>query len=103
MGWVGGHGVFFGDDRDAAEFIPTDEDQTNDRGELRAVLCSLQGHQVGHRSLVCPDSLLVVGGVLGWAQRWRRHKRFHTTGKVKHIDLWTQILDLTDQLGDEVT
>ena len=64
------HGVSFGDDMDTAEFIPTEEVQTNNRGALRAALCSLQGHLVGHRFLIRPDSLLDVNGVLGRAQRW---------------------------------
>ena len=102
VGWVGGYGVFFGDQRDVAEFIPPGEDQTNNWGELRAALCSLQGHRTGRRTLICPDALLVVNGVLGWAQRWRRHKWQNALGAVKHLDLWMQILDLVDQLRDTV-
>ena len=102
VGWVGGYGVFFGDERDTAEFIPVEEDQTNNRGELRAALRSLQGHRAGQRSLICPDSLLVVNGVLGWAQRWRRHKWHNSAGKVKHVDLWIQILELVERWGEEV-
>ena len=102
VGWVGGYGLFPGDDRDTAEFIRTDEDQTNNCGELRAELCSLQGHRLGHRSLICPNSLLVVNRVLGWVQRWQHHKWCNTTGKVKHINLWTQILDIMYRLGDKV-
>ena len=78
-GW-GGSGVFLGNQRDIAEYIPVGDEQTNNRGGLQAALCSLQGHQVGHRSLICPDSLLVVNGVLGWAQRWRQHKWCNTPG-----------------------
>ena len=93
---MGGYGVFFGGHRDTVERIPVNEDQTNNRGELqtnnrgelRAALRSLQGHQKGHRSLICP-----VNGVLGWAQRWRRHKWCNTAGPVKHVDLWTQSLN----------
>ena len=48
-------------------FGPLGEDQTNNRVELRAALCNLQGHRTGHHSLICPDSLLVVNGVLRWA------------------------------------
>ena len=58
----------------------------------------LQGHQVEH----CPDSLLVVNGVLGWVHRWRQHKWCNTSGPVKHVDPWIQILDLLEQLGDKV-
>ena len=99
---MGGYGVSFGDHRDTAEYTPVNEEQTNNRGELRAALRSLQGHIPGQRSLICPDSLLVVNGVLGWAQRWRRHKWHNTSGSVKHVDLWELILELTDRLRDEV-
>ena len=34
VGRVGGYGVFFGDDRDTATYIPLSEEQTNIRGEL---------------------------------------------------------------------
>ena len=61
--------MFCGDHRDTSEHIPVNEDQTNNRGALCTARRSLQGHQRGHRSLICPDSLLVVNGVLGWAAK----------------------------------
>ena len=70
---VGGYGVFFGDPRDVAEPLPMDEEQTDNRGELRATLAALQGHRPGTQSLICPDSTYVVDGLLGRAQKWRRH------------------------------
>ena len=102
VGRVGGYGVYFGDHRDVAEFLPVDELQTNIRGELRAALSALQGHVPVTRSLICPDCQLVVDGVLGLAQRWRRHKWRNTTGDVAHADLWAQILELTDRYGTEI-
>ena len=102
VGRVGGYGVYFGDHKDAVEFLPVDEPQTNIRGELRAALRALQGHILGTRSLICPDCQLVVDGVLGLAQRWRRHKWRNTTGEVAHADLCTQILELIDRYGTEI-
>ena len=102
VGWVRGYAVFFGDHRDTAEYIPLGEEQTNNRRELRAALRSLQGHMEGHQSLICPDSLLVVNGVLGWAQRWRRHGWQNKSGAVAHVDLWTQILHLVEKLGEAI-
>ena len=98
-GWLGGYTVFFGDHRDTAEYIPLGKEQTNNRGELRAALCSVQGHREGHRSLICPNSLLVVNGVLGWAQLWRRHGWQSKSGAVAHVDLWTRILHLVEKRG----
>ena len=88
-GRVGGYGVFFGDSRDVAEPLPTDEEQTNNRGELRAIVVALQGHRPGSKSLICPDSTYVVDGVLGRAQKWRRHGWQTTSGPARHVDLWT--------------
>ena len=62
VGWVGGYGVSFGDQHNAAGYIPLGEDQTNNWGELRAALCSLQGHRAG---LIFPSGLWMVA-VLSW-------------------------------------
>ena len=71
---VGGYGVYFGDSRDVAEPLPTEEVQTNNFAEFRAALAALGGHIRGTRSLNCPDSTYVVDGVLERAQKWRHHK-----------------------------
>ena len=62
VGWVGRYGVFFGDRQDVAAFIPLGGGQKNNQGELRAALCSLQGHQMGRRTMIYVDFLLVVNG-----------------------------------------
>ena len=94
--------MFFGDHRGTAEYIPLGEEQTNNRGELWAALRSLQGHREGYQSLICPDPLLVVNGVLGWAQRWGRIDWQNKSGAVAHVDLWTQILHLVEKLGEAI-
>ena len=35
---------------------------TEVNGGRRSAACNLQGHRTGHRTLICPDSLLVVNG-----------------------------------------
>ena len=102
VGRVGGFGVFFGDERDTAAYIPLDEEQTNIRGELRASLHALERHRLGERSVICPDCELIVKGVLEWAQRWRRHNWTNTKGPMQHRDLWEQILTITERLGELV-
>ena len=62
----------------------------------------LPGNIPGTKSLICPDCQLVVDGVLGLAQRWRRHNWRNTSGDVAHADLWAQILELTEHHGTEV-
>ena len=100
-GW-GGYGVYSGDERDTAAYVPVGQAQTNIQAELRAALHALQGHRPGERLLICPDCLLIVNGVLGWAQKWRRHAWTNKSGPVLHRDLWEEILQLTERLGDEV-
>ena len=101
-GQVGGYGVFFGDSRDTAEFIPVHEKQTNNRGELRAALRALQSRTRGKRTLICSDSLLVVNGALGKAQKWKRHRWVGSNGPVSHVDLWEEVLSQLDVCGHEV-
>ena len=103
VGRVGGYGVYFGDERDTAEFIPTGEAQTNIRGELRASLCALEKHRPGEHMLICPDCALVVKGMLGWAQKWRRHNWCNAQGPIQHRDMWEQLLRATEALGEEIT
>ena len=76
--------------------------QTNIRGELGTALSALQGHIRGTKSLISPDCQLVVDGVLGLAQRWRRHNWRNTSGDVAHADLWAPILELTERHGTEI-
>ena len=99
---VGGYGVFFGDFRDVAEPLPVDEEQTNNRGELHATLAALQGHRPGSQSLICPNSTYVVDGLLGRAQKWRRHGWQTTSGPARHVDMWTQVLNSLEKRGSEV-
>ena len=102
VGRLGGYGVYFGDHRDVAEFLPANEPQTNIRGELLAALSALQGHIPGTKSLICPDCHLVVDGVLGLAQMLPRHNWRNTLGDVAHADLWAQIPELTERHGTEI-
>ena len=70
---VGGYGVFLGDSTDTAKPLPTVERQTNNRGELRAALHAVKHRKHNVLTLICLDSLLVVQGIIGKAQKWRRH------------------------------
>ena len=98
---VGGYGVFFGDPKEVAEPIPVDKEQINNRGELHATLAALQGHRPRSQSLMFPDSTYMVDGVIGRAQKWRRHGWQTTPGPVRHVDLWTQVLDILEKIGLE--
>ena len=75
VGRVGGFGVYFGVSHDTAQHIPVREKQTNNRGELRVVLHAVQHRNRSKRTLVCPESLLVVQGVTRKAQNWLGFRR----------------------------
>ena len=96
---VGGYGVHFGDSRDTATFIPLDKEQTNIRGELRASHRALEGRRAGEHMLICPYCELIAKGMLGWAQKWRRHGWTNAKGPIQHKDLWDTLLTLTEAAG----
>ena len=79
-----------------------DEEQTNNRGEVRATLAALQGRQPATQTVICPDSTYVVDGVLGRAQKWRRRCWQTTSGPARHVDLWTLVLDIVEEIGSEI-
>ena len=100
-GRVGGYGVYYGDSRDVAEPLPPSERQTNNRGELRAALHAAL-HRNRHKHTFCSDSLLLVQGATGKAQKWRRHDWQGSGGPVSHVDLWSQILAAIEEAGAQV-
>ena len=46
--------------------------------------------------------MLIVKAVLGSAQRWRRHNWTNAKGPIQHRDLWEQILDTMERLGEQI-
>ena len=99
---VGGDRVFFGDSRDMAWFIPTHERRSNNRGELLAALRVLLGKPPSKQTLIWPDSLLVVDGTLGKAQKWKWHRWVGLNGLVSHMDVSEEILSFLAVCGHEV-
>ena len=76
------------------------ERRTNQQlGELRTALQNLQGCQAGQRSLICLDSLLVLNGVLGSGQRWRRRQCYNTSGQGNRTGTLTRAYT-TDRTGN---
>ena len=102
VGHLEGYGVYFGDTRDTAMHIPCQERQTNNRGELRAALHAVHNMNKSKQTLIYPDSLLVVQGITGKAQKWRRHDWQGSAGPVGHVDLWTQLLHETESQGTAI-
>ena len=101
-GMVGGYGVFFGDHRDTARYIPTEDKQTNHSGELLAALHAIRHRTPQQRTLICSDSKLVIMGAIGKASKWKRHDGEGSRGPVGHTDLWEQILQEIASAGPHV-
>ena len=81
-------------------FVPRDEDQTNNRGELRAAFYALSRQPAGKPLHMVVDLEWVEKGVTEWGAVWRRHKWRTATGDVSHRDLWEPFLDLVQTRGD---
>ena len=62
----------------------------------------LQKKTRGKQALICLDSLLVVDGALGKAQKWKRHGWLASKGPVGHVDLWDRIVSKLEVIGHEV-
>ena len=80
--------------------LDRDEDQTNNRGELRAVHYALLRQPAGKPLHRVVDSEWVYKGVTEWGAVWRRHQWRTATGDVAHRDLWEPSLDLVQKRGD---
>ena len=101
-GVVGGFGVFFGDHRDTAQYIPINQKQTNNRGELLAAIYATRHRAPHKRTLICSNSKLVVMGATGKASEWRRQDWQGSQGPVGHVNLWEQLLREIEQAGTAV-
>jgi ribonuclease HI len=97
----GGFGGYYGDDdrRNFALPLASDERQSNNRGELRAIEFALQqqlqqAEATGHFAAVRihTDSRYCLSGIQDYLPKWKRNG-FLTTAKkpVEHMDLWLSI------------
>ena len=83
---TGGYGVWYGeaDARNRSFVLSKDEDQTNNRGELRAAHYVLSRQPAGKPLHMIVDSEWVYKGVTELGEVWQRH-RWHTAmGDVAH-------------------
>jgi ribonuclease HI len=73
---------------------------TNNRMELMACIAALQSLKVKTSVVLHSDSQYVVRGMMeGWAKRWRSNNWKRTKKeKAENPDLWSQLLDLSEQL-----
>ena len=103
IGPVAGFGAYFGSELDFSDFVPTREQQSNNRAELRALLKCLQiTHALDSHTCwaFAIDSKYVVDGATGGAATWRDSYWVTKSGKgASHIDLWLEVLPLLEALG----
>ena len=89
----GGWGVLIRTDRDERRLSGHEDNTTNNRMELTAVIEGLKSIEAGARIEVTTDSQYVQKGITEWIHNWKR-RGWRTSNKqpVKNQDLW-QALD----------
>lgn len=88
VGAKAGYGVFFGanDSRNVSARVPGKQ-QTNQRGELFAVLKALEiihldhGRYLGHQVFILSDSMYALNALTIWGQSWERNQWVKSTGE----------------------
>ena len=94
-GWdQAGYGCFYGDKhpRNVGDYVPEVEPQTNNRGEIRAVLCALEHKAESEQLVVVVDSEYVFDALTKNLLRWEQNFWRGTSGIVSNSDLWADIL-----------
>ena len=73
------------------------EDVTNNKMELQAIIEGLKFvafHHPGEQIEVISDSEYIVKGINDWSENWIRKGWKCTTGRVKNIPQWVEVLGL---------
>ena len=81
--------MYFGDACDIAQHIPPGEKTNQQLGRSESGIARGTKQKWSKQTLVCLDSLLVVQGIIGKAQKWRWRDWQGSGGPVGHADLWT--------------
>ena len=89
----GGYGAILKYGQHVKEICGGDENTTNNRMELTAVITALSALREPCEVTVVSDSKYVVDAMtLGWAEEWERTN--WKKGKAKNPDLWEKLLSL---------
>ena len=90
---VGGWGaVLLKDGRVYQELSGREEETTNNRMELAAVINGLLSLKESHRVIVITDSTYVKNGICSWVSAWKRRGWLTAARQpVKNRDLWEQL------------
>ena len=100
-----GYGVWYsaGNPRNVRAAVPAHEKQTIGRAELRGVLAAVQGKTPGVKLHIVTDSEIVWAGLQGKCAKWERHAWVGSRGALAHRDLWMQLWQSWQLLGDSVS
>ena len=100
-----GYGVWYsaGNPRNVRAAVPAPEKQTIGRAELRGVLAAVQGKTPGIKLHIVKDSEIVWAGLQGKCAKWERHAWVGSRGALAHRDLWMQLWQSWQLLGDSVS
>ena len=99
-----GYGVWFGPNDEGNKELPltVHEKQTITRAELTAALHAVKNKIPGKPLLIVSDSELVCVGLQSKCEKWARHKWVGSRGPLAHADLWTELWERWQLLGDSV-
>ena len=91
----GGWGVFIENSGNVTELSGRDENTTNNRMELKAVIEALKFFTINSKLTIHTDSKYVMDGASRWIINWKKNN-WKTTQKkdVKNKDLWIEMDNL---------
>lgn len=95
---IGGWGAILSYNGTQKEIYGGEQDTTNNRMELRAVIESLKVLKKPSDITINSDSKYVLSGITEWMPNWKKRNWKTASRKpVKNVDLWQQLDDLIQQ------
>ena len=87
------YGCFYGDHhpRNVRAHVPR-ETQSNNRGEVRAVLCALEAKSDSEKMTIVVDAEYVYDALTKHILKWEKGGWRSSSGAVSHCDLWIPVL-----------
>lgn len=95
---IGGWGAILSYNNTIKELCGGEQETTNNRMEMMAVIEALKALNTGSSVLLITDSQYVLKGVKEWMPNWKK-RNWMTAGRkpVKNVDLWKMLDQLVNQ------
>ena len=93
-GWdQAGYGCFDGDRHpgNVSAHVPEGETQSNNRGEVRAVLCALEAKLDSQKMTIVVDSEYIYDALTKYILKWGKAGWRSSSGAVSHSNLWIPV------------